>query len=123
MAAHLDIPFRFDVRGRAAVTDDDDHVRDLIRMVLLTSPGERVNRPDFGRGVKQLVFAPLSDALAATTQHLVQGALLRWLGDLILVEEVDAKVGDATLTITIVYTSRASGERQSAVFERAIDAP
>lgn len=120
MGAHLDIPFGFDLRGRAAITGDDDHVRDLIRKVLFTAPGERVNRPDFGCGVKQLVFAPLSDAMAATTQHLVQGALLRWLGDLIIVEQVDASVGDATLFITIVYTMRATGERQSAIFERAI---
>ena len=77
MSAHLDIPFGFDGRGRAAATGDDDHLRDLIRMVLFTAPGERVNRPDFGCGVKQLVFAPLSDTLAATTQHLLHGALLR----------------------------------------------
>jgi phage baseplate assembly protein W len=120
MAAHLDIPFGFDARLRTATTDDDDHLRDLIRMVLFTAPGERVNRPEFGCGVKQLVFEPLSDTLVATTQHLIQGNLLRWLGDLILVEEVDVTADDATLSIAISYKVRATQQRDTAVFTRAM---
>lgn len=120
MAAHLDIPFAFDARGGAATSDDGDHIRDLIHAVLFTTPGERVNRPDFGCGVKQLVFAPLGDALAATTQHLIQGSLLRWLGDLILVERVDVVAEESTMTITVTYSVRATSERQSTVFEQAI---
>ncbi len=80
-------------------------------MVLFTAPGERVNRPEFGRGVKQLVFEPLSDTLLATTQHLIQGNLLRWLGDLILVDEVDVTADDATLSIAIGYTVRDAAAR------------
>jgi len=119
MAAHLDLPFAFDARGRAATSGDADHIRDLIYAVLFTTPGERVNRPEFGCGVKQLVFAPLSETLAATTQHLIQGSLLRWLGDLILVERVDVRADDSTMTITVGYSVRATSERQSAVFEQA----
>ena len=51
--------------------------------MLFTNPGERVNRPDFGCGIGQLVFMPNSDALAAATQFLVQGALQRWLDTVI----------------------------------------
>jgi hypothetical protein len=120
MAAHLDIPFGFDVRGRAAVSNDEEHIRDLIKTVLFTAPGERVNRPDFGCGVRKLVFTPLSDELAATTQHLVQGSLLRWLGDLILVESVDIRTEESTMEIAVVYSVRSTGERQSAIFEQAI---
>ena len=54
----IDYPYRFDGRGRTAQTGADDHIRDLIEQVLFTSPGERVNRPTFGSGVLQLVFAP-----------------------------------------------------------------
>lgn len=120
VAAPLDIPFAFDARGRTATSEADDHIRDLIRTVLFTAPGERVNRPEFGCGIKQLVFAPLSDGLVATSQHLIQGALLRWLGDLILVEQVDVEASESTLTISLAFTVRATSERQSAVFERAI---
>ena len=120
MTAHLDMPFGFDANGRTAVTEDDDHIRDMIKAVLFTAPGERASRPDFGCGIRQLVFAPLSDTLTATTQHLVQGSLLRWLGDVILDESVEVEAVDSTLYITVTYSVRATSERQSAVFERAI---
>lgn len=120
MTAHLDMPFGFDANGHTAVTEDPDHIRDMIKAVLFTAPGERVNRPDFGCGIRQLVFAPLSDTLTATTQHLVQGSLLRWLGDVILVESVEVEAVESTLYITVTYSVRATSERQSAVFERAI---
>ena len=88
-------------------TDDADHIRDLIYQVLFTSPGERVMRPTFGSGLLQLVFAPNSDVLAATTQMLVQGALQQWLGDLIVVEAVSVEAEDATLRVTVQYVIRA----------------
>ena len=122
MAAHLDMPFGIAGTGRIATTGDDDHIRDMIRAVLFTAPGERVNRPEFGCGIRQLVFAPLSDTLAATTQQLVHGALLRWLGDVILVESVTVEAVDSSLLITVAYAVQATSERQTAVFERAIAA-
>lgn len=120
MGTHLDVPMGFDARGRTALSDDEGRIRDAIRAVLFTAPGERVNRPDFGCGIRQFVFAPLNETLAATTQHLVQGSLMRWLGDLIRVEAVDVRADDATLSITVSYTINATSVRQSAQFERAI---
>ena len=104
--SQFDYPFHFDTRGRTAGRDDDDHIRDLIEQVLFTAPGERVNRPTFGCGLMQLVFAPNSDELAAATQFLVQGALQQWLGDLIAVEAVQVEANDATLRVTIQYVIR-----------------
>ena len=101
--SQLDYPFHFDTRGRTAETSEDEHIRDLIEQVLFTAPGERVNRPTFGCGLMQLVFAPNSDALAATSQFLVQGALQQWLGDLIVVESVQVEADDSTLRVTIQY--------------------
>jgi phage baseplate assembly protein W len=112
-----DYPFHLDGRGRMALTDYDDHIRDMIEQLLFTSPGERVNRPDFGTGLMQLVFAPNSDELAAATQFLVQGALQQWLGDLIQVESVQAKSEDSRLHVTIQYTVRRSQERQVSQFD------
>lgn len=113
----LDFPFRFDARGRTARTTHEDHVRDLIAQVLFTSPGERVNRPDFGCGLKQLVFAPNSTELAAATQALVQGSLQQWLGDLIQVERVEATADESTLEVSLTYVLRSSGERRTDSFE------
>src|SRR5690606_22354055 len=114
----LDFPFGLDASGRTAQTDADEHVRDLIWQVLFTSPGERVNRPDFGCGLRQLVFAPNSDALAAATQTLVHGSLLRWLNEVILVDEVKVEARDETLEVTVGYTRRATGERREDVFRQ-----
>jgi uncharacterized protein len=113
---NVDFPLKFDHRGRTAITDQNDHVRDLIEQVLFTSPGERVNRLDFGSGVMQLVFAPNSDILAAATQVTVQGALQQWLGDLIVVEAVTVDNEDALLQITVQYLIRRSQQRQMAQF-------
>lgn len=114
----LDYPLHFDARGRAAHTASDEHIRDLIEQVLFTSPGERVNRPDFGSGLLQLVFAPNSDELAAATQFVVQSALQHWLGDLIAVESVTVESVESTLRVTVQYLIRRTQTRQVAEFAR-----
>ena len=117
---HLDFPFHVDRRGRTAATGNADHIRDLIEQILFTAPGERVNRPDFGSGLRQLVFAPNSDELAAATQFTVQGALQHWLGDLIQVEEIRVENEEARLNITVQYTLRRDGQRHVAEFSREV---
>lgn len=116
MALFLDFPFHVDGRGRSAETPDDDHIRDMIYQVLFTNPGERVNRADFGCGVKQLVFMPNSDALAAATQFLVQGSLQRWLEPVIQVESVAVEAVESELRVTVVYSKRSGGTPRRDVF-------
>jgi uncharacterized protein len=115
----FDYPLHFDGHGRTAETTDDEHIRDMIEQVLFTTPGERVNRPTFGCGLLQLVFAPNSDALAAATQLTVQGSLQQWLGDIIQVEAVDVQSDDATLIVLVQYVVRRTQERQIAQFSPA----
>ena len=112
MSEHLDFPFAFDVRGRAATTGTDDHVRDMIHQVLFTNPGERVNRPDFGCGLLQLVFMPNSDMLATATQFTVLAALQRWLADVVDVEKVRVANEDEQLHVDVVYTRLDDGSRR-----------
>ncbi len=90
---HVGFPLRLDIRGRTALVDDETYLRGLVEQVLFTASGERVNRPDFGSGVGRLVFAPSGDALAQSTQALVQGALQSQLGDLLRVESVQVDRG------------------------------
>jgi phage baseplate assembly protein W len=113
---NIAFPLQFDVVGHTAASNDDDHIRDMIEEVLFTSPGERVNRPTFGSGLLQMVFLPNSDALASTTQFLVQGALQQWLGDLIAVSDVQVTNQDSTLQVTVSYTVRASQQSFTASF-------
>lgn len=116
--AQLDYPLHFDERRRTAEADANEYVRDLIEQVLFTAPGERVNRPDFGSGVRQLLFAPNGDALAAAAEASVGGALQRWLGDLIQVEAVEVEGAESELRITVQYVVRRSRQRQVARFSR-----
>jgi phage baseplate assembly protein W len=115
---NIDFPFHFDNRGRTAATSDDDHIRDMIEQLLFTNPGERVNRPDFGSGLLQLVFAPNSPELAATLQFTVQAALQRWLGDLIEVQALEVTSEDSTLRVVLQYLVRRSGEQRMETFEQ-----
>lgn len=117
---NIDFPFHFDGRGRTAGTDDDDHIRDMIEQLLFTSPGERVNRPDFGSGLLKIVFAPNSPELAATLQGLVQAAIQRWLGDLIELQKLEVTAEDSTLSLVVSYLVRRTNEVGSAEISRRV---
>jgi phage baseplate assembly protein W len=117
--SHVDYPYRHDRRGRTGSPESEDaHIRDLIEQVLFTAPGERVNRPEFGSGLMQLVFQPNSAEVAAATEFLVQSSLQQWLGDLILVELVQVESEDSTLRVTVQYVVRRTQARALAQFTR-----
>jgi uncharacterized protein len=117
---NIDFPYHIDRRCRTADTGTDDHIRDMIEQVLFTSPGERVNRPTFGCGLLQLVFAPNSPELAAATQFLVQSSLQQWLGNVIQVDAVRVESQDSSLFVTVVYTVRRTQQQQLAEFSRQV---
>lgn len=116
MTQRVFFPYQFDGRGRTRDADEARWIRGLIEQVLFTAPGERVMRADFGSGLRQLVFAPNSPELAATTQFLVQGALQQWLADLITVETVEVRAVDAALYVTVQYVIRRTDMRERQEF-------
>lgn len=119
MAINVDFPFHFDNSGRTAITGDDDHIRNMIEQFLFTNTGERVNRPDFGSGLLQLVFSPNSPELAAVVQHTIQAGLQRWLGDVILVKAVEVNSEESALHVTVNYQIHRSQETRVATFTRS----
>src|SRR6516164_2056406 len=112
MAAYVNFPYQFDGRGRTQEAALADYIKQLVEQVLFTSPGERVNLPDFGSGLLQLPFAPNSFEMAAATQFAVQGALQKWLGNYVKVQSVVASADDAVLTVTVSYTPLSSDVTQ-----------
>jgi uncharacterized protein len=110
----LRYPFAVDAaQGRVAQEHDYvAHVEQLVKQVLLTSPGERINRPDFGCGVKRMVFAPNSEVAATLAQTVIYQALGKWLGSVLAVHEVAVRAVDERLDIRIGYSVRARGERR-----------
>lgn len=112
----LDYPYSVGSTWIPKTTGPDDHLRDLILQVLFTTPGERVNLPEFGVGVQQLVFAPNSDMLRTSTQFLITTNLQRWLGDRIDVNQVTVTSNpgsdDGTVLIDIAYTPKVTQQPQ-----------
>jgi phage baseplate assembly protein W len=101
-------PFRIDpVSGQAAQAPYATHVGQMIRQILLTTPGERADLPQFGCGIRQLLFAPNSTALQTTTELLVRQSLAKWLGNQIQVQSVKVEDGpgddSSQILITIGY--------------------
>jgi phage baseplate assembly protein W len=117
---NIAFPFHFNAWGRSAESGDAEHIREMIEQFLFTHPGERVNRPDFGSGLLQLVFAPNSQELAATLQFTVQAGLQRWLGDLIEVQALEVSSEDASLRVFVQYLLRASGEIRTETLVRSL---
>jgi phage baseplate assembly protein W len=114
----IDYPLHFDQLGRTAHCDEDEHVRDLVEQVLFTIPGERVNRPDFGSPLLNLVFEPNSDAIAAAVELAVQAALQQWLSEVVLVEAVRVENVDSVLNVSVQYVVRRTQQRQVSRFQR-----
>jgi len=114
-------PFKIDKKiNKTANIDYDSHIKQLIELILFTAPGERVNRPTFGSGLNQMIFAPNSDEIATATQFLIHGALQQWLGDLIKVESIIVKNDDSKLNVTIQYITKTSQQRHVSEFTRDI---
>jgi phage baseplate assembly protein W len=118
----IDHPFHFDELGRTATTDEADHVRDMIELLLFTRPGERVNRPDFGSGLMHAVFASNSAEIATALQFATNAALQQYLGDLIEVHSLVVQADDAALRVDLRYVLRRSGEPQERSFVLSGDA-
>jgi phage baseplate assembly protein W len=117
---NIDFPFHLDSRGRTAECDDAAHVRDMLEQLLFTNPGERVNRPEFGSGLMQLIFAPNSPELAAALQFTMRAAVQQWLGDVLDLQGLDVASDDAVLRITVRYALRRTGETRTDTIERRL---
>lgn len=108
---YVTFPYQLDVRGRTAVTSSlDDHISQMLEQLLFTRPGERVNRPDFGCGLADLVFEPNSEKLAAALEVTVVTSVGQWLGDVIQLQNVDIESQDEKLLVNISYFVKATGE-------------
>jgi uncharacterized protein len=115
---HIDYPWDYDSRGRTAETDDDGHVRDMLEMLIFTDPGERVNRPGFGCGLRQLVFAPNSPELAAALQFTMQAAIQREQSDVLTLEDLQVTSEDASLRVVVNYVVLRTGQVATSELQR-----
>ena len=115
MAENTTFGFPFAVNGAGSIsaTGGDEAIRGKIIQVLFTTPGERVNLPEFGCGLFDLVFEPNNTILASAMEFTVGQALTRWLGDDILVNGVDVDASEETVTVEIAYTKKQDRSQQA----------
>lgn len=115
---HVKFPFQV-TSGTVALADDDEWVVGLIEQVLFTIPGERVNLPQFGCGVEQLVFQPNSAPLASAVQYMVKSELQRWLVGIADIKSIVAANDDDVLAITIEYVNLVTGATKQVTLPRS----
>ena len=118
---NVNFPYKFDGRGRTSDAANN-YVTQLIEQVLFTSPGERVNLPDFGSGLLQLPFAPNSMEMAAAAQFAIQGALQKWLSGYFKIQAVVVSIEEAVLTVTVTYALLTTDVTQVQTFVYASNA-
>lgn len=113
---HLAFPFRIGADGRTvAPRSDDEHVRDELLQLLLTAPAERLFLPEFGAGVRRLVFEPASEVLRGVVKARITNALSRWLGHRLAVELIDVTFDEATAVLEVTVKYRPAGAPDSRV--------
>ena len=106
-------PYGLDSRGRTATATYDDHVEQMLELLLLTRPGERVNLPAFGCGLVDQVFAPNSPEIAAALNVTIAAAINLWLPDVVSVTSLNVTAQDGQLTVNIAYTVLPTGSPAS----------
>jgi uncharacterized protein len=106
-------PFAVPAGGRIVASGGSEAVRAKIIQVLFTAPGERVNKPDFGCGVFNLVFDPNNLVLAAALEFTIGQALSRWLRNDIAVHAVNVASEEEQILIEVVYTTKQDLARQA----------
>lgn len=111
-------PVAVDASGRIALSEYEDDVREAIRIILMTSKGERVMQPDFGAGLFDFVFASMNSTNLGRIQRAVEDALVKWEPRVqvtaVSVEPDQSELGK--LLINIDYRVRATNTRFNLVF-------
>lgn len=117
-SVEVGFPFKINSYGRISDPDYELHVQQMIELVLFTAPGERVNRPEFGCGLLQIIYGPDTQNMAGTVELLVRTSLQRWMSDVITVTKVEVQAGeDGALRVSLTYVLLRDRETRVAVFE------
>ncbi len=97
-------PYRLGPTRQLAQASPEEHIADLVRVVLLTNPGERLHRPDFGAGLgTATLFEPVDQALRSVLEVRARGSLESALGDRIEIVSLTVSGHDSTLEADLVY--------------------
>jgi phage baseplate assembly protein W len=117
---HLSFPFRISNDGRTAqVSTLEEHVRDELIQLILTNPGERLILPEFGGGVRKLVFENINEATGGIVKATITQAISRWLGHRIILEDLNVVTQNEKIEVEIKYRLAGSEDTRVMRFERS----
>lgn len=118
---HLAFPFRIGDDGRTRSPENlDEHVKQELIQLLLTNPGEREMLPDFGGGMRRLIFENNSDVTAGVAKATITQAVSHWLNERVELTALEVENDDAILRVGVQYRVRASGEEKALRFEHEL---
>jgi hypothetical protein len=110
-------PVALDATGAIAEAEYETDIEQSVRIILGTEPGERVMRPDFGAGLRGLVFEPINTTTMALVQYRVQNALVLWeprIDSVTVVVSADPPLGK--LQVDISYRIRTTNTFYNLVY-------
>jgi len=110
-------PYRISPTGTTAQTDRDGQIRDMVEQVLFTRKGERINRPEFGAGMHEMLFSENAPEIASAAQHMVQAALQQWLAEVVEIRGVRTEAVENLLRVNVVYSVIGEDEERRTLVE------
>jgi len=116
---HLSFPFRIAPEGRTAtVATLEEHVYGEVLQLLLTNPGERPFVPDFGGGVRRMVFEGTGKTTEAMAKALISQAISRWLDQRVTLQELNVTTQNSSVIIDLTYRIVGVDDLRRLRFER-----
>ncbi|MBP8110277.1 MAG: GPW/gp25 family protein [Caldilineaceae bacterium] len=114
----LAFPLQINARGDIAMTAGEEDIRQAIRIILGTAPGERVMRPEFGCRIHELIFAPINATTEGVIVKYVEEALGQWEPRIAVgqVNVYPSPTQDGALLIEIFYQIKANHDERSIIY-------
>jgi phage baseplate assembly protein W len=113
------MPVSLDPRtGAIATAEYEEDVRQSLRIILETAPGERVMRPNFGCGIHDLVFTALDSTTLQRIRSVVEESLRRYEArvDVLEVNVDEAATSEGKLLVEVDYRIRRTNQLGNLVF-------
>lgn len=119
MSGHLAFPLTVGLDGRSATVDTlSEHVAQELHQLILTALGERLFLPEFGTNVKRLIFENVDETTAGMTKGIITHAVGRWLGDRVVIEELDVRIEESALIVDLSYRPAGTADTRVLRFSR-----
>jgi uncharacterized protein len=117
----MSFPLRVTELGAVALSTRREVVREQLEQLLLTVPGERVNRPDFGCGIQRLIFDGTDPLALATAEYIISTSVRRYMRELVTLDAVRVTVEDSTVLVDILYTLVGTGEESAVTITQTLE--